>query len=558
MAVLWPRRLPREIRENPLRSAERTVYQRLAASLDDRWSVFYSRPWLGLSPTGEEIDGEADFIVAHPDEGFLALEVKGGRIDRDPTEDRWTSTDRHGVTRRIKDPIAQARTAKHRIIEKLQESPHWRPRRIRIRHGVVFPDVTIPARDLGPDMPRRLFCDRDELEGDFRAWLLARFRAPEDRDPAGDVLGDDGMRALTKLLAEPFTLRVPLGYLTEDDERDLEVLTQQQYQVLATLEEIPRAAVRGGAGTGKTVLALESARRLAEGGKRTLLTCYNRALAHRLRAMSGGGHDIDSFHSLCRRMSGAAGLAVAQGIPEKELYEDVLPDLLARSAEARPELRYDAIVVDEGQDFRPHWWVAIDALLRPGGRLQVFYDANQRVYRDISALPRDIEAVPVPLSQNLRNTRAIHAVSMRYYSGYPTHPNDVEGIPVEAALVLDSASFHRAVGEVVRRLVEVERVPPEQIAAIASSEGLCGRIAPERMVGRFATCSCDESRQGAVILDTIRRFKGLEARVVVLVASGDLVRDEELLYVATSRPRAHLVVVGEREALGSLGVASPD
>src|SRR4051812_19515940 len=130
MAVMWPRRLPREVRDKPFRRAECRVYERLEVGLDARWAAFYSRPWLGLTSTGEEVDGEADFIVAHPDEGCIALEVKGGRIDYDPREEKWTSTDRYDVERKIKNPVGQARTAKHQILQKLQESSHWRPRRI--------------------------------------------------------------------------------------------------------------------------------------------------------------------------------------------------------------------------------------------------------------------------------------------------------------------------------------------------------------------------------------------------------------------------------------------
>ncbi len=58
MAVIWPHRLPRAIRQDPLRSAECQVFDTLQAKLDDSWTVFYSRPWLGLSSAGEEIDGE--------------------------------------------------------------------------------------------------------------------------------------------------------------------------------------------------------------------------------------------------------------------------------------------------------------------------------------------------------------------------------------------------------------------------------------------------------------------------------------------------------------------
>lgn len=79
MAVLWPRKLPRSVLDDPRRRAEVRVYNRLAEVLNDTFHVFYSSPWLGTDRLGNEKDGECDFLVAHPDHGILAIEVKGGR-----------------------------------------------------------------------------------------------------------------------------------------------------------------------------------------------------------------------------------------------------------------------------------------------------------------------------------------------------------------------------------------------------------------------------------------------------------------------------------------------
>ena len=93
MALMWPRTLPPDVTGNTLRSTECEVFRRLEVVLDDSFVVFYSRPWLGLKPDGEEIDGECDFIVAHAELGMLTLEVKGGAVAYDPRTDRWTSRD---------------------------------------------------------------------------------------------------------------------------------------------------------------------------------------------------------------------------------------------------------------------------------------------------------------------------------------------------------------------------------------------------------------------------------------------------------------------------------
>ena len=107
MANMWPRSLPQEVAEDPLRRAECEVYERLKQILDGSFHVFYACPWLGVGPDGEEVDGECDFVIAHPRRGILVLEVKGGAVAFDPESDQWTSRDRAGVEHRIKDPFCR-------------------------------------------------------------------------------------------------------------------------------------------------------------------------------------------------------------------------------------------------------------------------------------------------------------------------------------------------------------------------------------------------------------------------------------------------------------------
>ena len=225
---------------------------------------FYSRPWLGLKPDGEEIDGECDFIVAHRELGMLTLEVKGGAVAYDPRTDRWTSRDRWRVTHNIKNPVQQARTAKHELLRKLNVSADWRRRRIRARHGVVLPHSSAPPGDLGADMPKRIFCFSEKFEEGFQQWILKRFGDVPSNKGRTRKLGQDGLQALQKILARPFQLRTPLGMLLSQDDAALRVLTQQQFHILRAIEAVPRAAISGAAGTGKTVLAMEEAKRCAE------------------------------------------------------------------------------------------------------------------------------------------------------------------------------------------------------------------------------------------------------------------------------------------------------
>ena len=122
MAMMYPSLLPEYILKNPLRSAEICVYNELAKQLDDHFYVFYSSPWIGTTPDGDEIDGEADFTIAHAQKGMLVIEVKGGKVEREEDTGQWKSTDRYGVVHNIKNPVAQARTGKHEFIKKAERT----------------------------------------------------------------------------------------------------------------------------------------------------------------------------------------------------------------------------------------------------------------------------------------------------------------------------------------------------------------------------------------------------------------------------------------------------
>ena len=556
MAVMWPRTLPPDVTGNTLRNSECGVFRRLEAVLDDSFVVFYSRPWLGLRPDGEEIDGECDFIVAHAELGMLTLEVKGGAVAYDPRTDRWTSRDRWKVTHNIKNPVQQARSAKHQLLRKLNASPHWKARRIRARHGVVLPHSSAPPGDLGADMPQRIFCFVETFEDGFRDWILGRFGDAPPHEGPTKKMGPDGLQALEKILAKPFQLRTPLGTLLSQDDVALQVLTQQQFHILRAIEAVPRAAISGAAGTGKTVLAMEEARRCAERGARTLFICYNRGLAMDVRHRLKDGPPITAmtFHELCTTVTTRAGLTCPGGVPERQLFEEVWPELLMQAYERLGDERHEAIVVDEGQDFLPLWWTAVEAGLNPDGLglLRIFYDDNQRVYAGANNLPEEVALVPIRLTMNLRNTRRIHELVRQHYTGHEIEAVGPEGVEVRWLKVNTQDELGKRISDCVARLYSREHVSPDCIAVLVTSESAIEGIAPRNRLGEFRTMCCDEQSKGRIIVDSIRRFKGLERPVVVIAATPETVINDELPYVALSRARTHLVIAGTEKVLNRM------
>jgi hypothetical protein len=560
MAQMWPSCLREEIRRNPLRRAEVELYNRLAVELPDAWVIWYSRPWLGLTSTGAEKDGEADFIVAHPDRGYLSIEVKGGAISYDPVSDRWTSRDRTGIVHNIKNPIAQARSSKHEILRKLKDEPGWPGRRIRIRHGVVFPDAVVPQSALGADSPREIFCDATEVRYNLRGWIESRLGRP-DTTVGETRLGPAGIQLLHDVLALPVMLRVPAAVLIEDDERTFRELTVQQFHLISMLEEIPRAAIAGAAGTGKTIIAMEKARRSAASGNRTLLTCFNRPLAEFVAGqLADCSVDVATFHSFCRRAATLAGISIPVDVPTDELMANVLPGLLFDATCLPSWSAYDTIIVDEGQDFMTHWWPALDASLAKGrsGHFYVFYDDNQSVYGATRQLPTDASLSPFRLSRNLRNTQRIHQAALHHYRGGPVEAIGPEGLEVSWIIAESPSATLRALNALVIRLCGPERILPEEIGVIVMNEQEIAQYAGAASIGTHPAARLDQFHAGAITIDTARRFKGLERQVIVLVASDTLLGEPELAYVALSRPRSGLFVIGSARVVGFLKALEPE
>ncbi|MDX1396509.1 MAG: AAA family ATPase, partial [Gemmatimonadota bacterium] len=343
-------------------------------------------------------EGEVDFLVLDPKRGIVGLEVKGGHVGRD--HDGWYR-DAPGGRKRIKDPGTQAQSAIHNLGHYIRDGDPALSRR-GWGWGVVLPDVDVDG-DLGADLPGRLVTDR----GDLSDPTAAVGRAFDHFNVDGPALDDAGVRAFRNVVLPRFRLvpsmkPVRIGPKTlaeriEADEAELVRLTDDQMRVLDFNGGMTRLAVEGGAGTGKTLVAVEQARRLAADGARVLVLCFNRGLAEGLADDLRDIEEIDvfSFHGLCHARAIAAGLGwPSMRDADSEFWETTAAELLLQALEANPGDRYDAVLVDEGQDFADHWWIPVQALLRdPGdGALWVFHDPPQNIFgregwSDIAALP---------------------------------------------------------------------------------------------------------------------------------------------------------------------------
>jgi hypothetical protein len=559
MARMRPELTDEQLRDLQSR-AEARVYEALRAQLPADALVIHSLRWLYRTKRGTVSEGESDFTVFLPQSGFLTIEVKGGGIALDGRTGQWSSTDKNQISHAIKDPFLQATRQRHAILDQLRGHAQWRRwtgRWLHCGHAVLFPDVRSPAQLAGPDRPIEIIGGQSEFLrlSDWISRALRFWTGAHSIDP----LGSQGVDIAEQILCGSIDVKPLLSVVLEQEEEVRIRLTEQQARVLRIIGGRRRAVIGGGAGTGKTLIALEKARRVALGGKQALLVCYNRPLADVLRAANGGipGLHVLSYHQLCERriarareISGRDVLSEAQSAyPGASLYDVQLPFALALANEIVPE-KFDAVVVDEAQDFSDEYWLGVEDLLRDreSGDLYVFFDPNQMLYKRRGSLP--IVDEPFWLTVNCRNTQHIHTAAYRYYKGEIIDPPEIAGAPISELIAEGSASQADSIVREIGRLLSAEGLAPSDVVVLVMGKPKQSHydlFTARRLAGNVQW-GVEARDQGAILLDTVARFKGLEAPIVFLwlPAVIDEEQEREALYVGLSRAKSRVYVVGSR------------
>jgi superfamily I DNA/RNA helicase len=220
-------------------------------------------------------------------------------------------------------------------------------------------------------------------------------------------------------------------------------------------------------------------------------------------------------------------------------------EVLGNEGAATP---FDAVVVDEAQDFSPDWWVTIESLTRRGraGRLYAFLDLHQSLRGD-----PQLPSVPLPthfrLLTNCRNTQQIaKSAACLAQVEVAILPSSPAGeAPATRRAPSETAEAGIVLGE-VRQLLK-QGLAASQIVLMgpaAYEKGLLGRYREVDGVALIDDAS-DWRRGGGILVTTARSFKGLEADVVIIYGlnSFGMLFTRTDLYVAWTRARHRLVIV---------------
>ena len=527
--------------------SEREVWERLHRQLGDECVLLAN---VRLSDAHK--DHEADLVALMPGAGVVVVEVKGSHVWVEPGG-RWMI--RRGSADVPIRPVDQARDASYALRTYVEADPRWNRTRIRWSHHVVLARTSLDDDFATPDCPRWQVSGKSDLPrlGE-RVWDTTSLYRTDARPPEADDL--DLIREI--LVGRHLPRRDPVA-IAADRAVLADRLTMEQAQLLDVTRLLNRVEIRGGAGSGKTVLAIRQARDLAggrAGGKRqrVAVVCYSYGLAHHLRRelLTGSRAKqpafVGTFEDLARRW----GLEISGSRDDSEFWEVGLPTrMAARAADLPPQERFDAVIVDEAQDFADDWWTPLVTALRDetAGGIYAYSDERQRVFARFGRPP--LALVPLVLDHNLRNTRQIAQAflplaptSMQLRGG---DGPEVEFVAAAPAAAIDAAD------EQVDRLLE-EGWEPRDVALLTM--GARHPVQKERQESLGFSGYWDEFwSNDDVFYGHVLGFKGMERRVVVLCVNEDGTRDRsrERFYVGLSRATDRLVVVGDPEVVLQIG-----
>jgi hypothetical protein len=534
MARMFPETFPNEVNPN---DPEYQVFQMLR-DLSDQFSVIYSKKFKGGKNCKEET--EIDFLILDEGRNLICLEVKGGEIAYSGAESCWYQ---NGL-RMTRSPDRQASTACHAVIDYLGKDAA----NLNINWALAFPNCSRPAGS------GRIAEVPDELVLDSKA-LLDPFAAINRVCLYNEThLGREG---LTRFQASQILERLlrSVGFITKigvrllHDAKQLVQATEQQLEILDDLELNPRTAVMGYAGTGKTIIASEFARRCSDKGQKVLLLFYNRMVANTVRYGLGRDSPIDcmTFHSLaCREIESVDEMWWSVNIAkaESDFWETAVPLKMLEVLESK-DPQYDTIIIDEGQDFKADWFETLVNLQKDGddSRFVVLYDAHQDIFGRWNDLPwKQSTFTRKLLRKNCRNTKAIVThLNQLVPSEMISFEKSPEGAPVKVWITTDQNAQAEALRSDLSQMLK-EGTAPGNIVILINGPLKESSVAKIDQIGRCKLSWMGRSHRSDsrdIQITTIESFKGLEADVVLVVLGEESKLDPRphKLYTQTSRAR---------------------
>ncbi len=536
MAQMFPE-IPRECTEGSL---EKEMFAALE-QLPQEYCVFHS---FSIVRVIDDIlyESETDFVVFHPRKGLLCIEAKAGEINYENGEWKYGS----GISMSHGGPFHQAAQNKWKLKKYIEnQNLSYLLPKCKLLHAVWFPSVTrdyITRKNLPSEADVNIILTKESLQN-IEQDISAIFNIAVPIDVKTELGARDADVLMRMVLAPSFKL-VALSELKAMHRQNVfKSMLKEQVALLNYLEEQNTAVINGMAGTGKTVMAVEKARRHAACGDNVLFLCYNSKLKDFLKGTYA--YDRVDYYTV----DGLACKLCETAEPQYDRFEDKLIEYYTNK-----NFPWQHIIIDEGQDFGQEHieeTKMIDLLKSivvdepdSKGSFYIFYDKNQLIQG--KKVPEYISNADCKLTlyRNCRNTENIAITSNRLL-GTERKPcliaNPLQGNSPELYVLNESESYIETINRALDNIIE--KNVAENIVIITSKTERISQMS------KYAPDGIYNYGGKPIQFTTYRKFKGLEADAIIIVdIDADLLDPENVdgdraLYVGASRARFELSLI---------------
>ncbi|WP_259740167.1 NERD domain-containing protein [Pseudomonas brassicacearum] len=509
---------------------ERDLYTIFKAELPDDYIVIHSLPW--LSSAVKKVDpqakptGEIDFLIIHPEKGLLVLEVKSGEYG--VKNNRFV----HLHKQYSIDPIGQTRKNVHGIAKWLGSDPLLR---LRIGYGFVFPDSDFAGKPTTPGMYDTTSTPAQPLYIDHREMLNVTKHVVDLMDYWKTTLGNfDLGEARVARLIEFLTPEIDgrRGWASRIffDNKDWLQLTEEQSTVVTRVLKNQTSLVTGWPGTGKTLIVIETARRLASQKKKVLVVSFNNKLTEYVRTqlVDSEGCDVVTWHGLCGQARNTLGRTSEAG-KEDEWYRQQCELDLKDAIDQGRMVGYSALLVDESQALLPSWCETLTNWFHNKPKAffcdetQVFpYERGNIPLKGLSEL---LGVDPFPLTIIMRMPKAVTSILEEVVPPKLQHstPRTLEH---DTAVEIISADPCKEASQIRQKLIDSGVLPEDIVILIAR---FLSRQYIEYLVKEEPRC------------EAITKFRGLEAPIILILGAELL--DTAELFSAYSRATSKCIAI---------------
>lgn len=540
MAIMVP-----DIRiESIQNQGERDFYQK-SSLLSDNYTVLYSYKYQ-VDENDSNFIREADFVIVHQSKGFVVVEIKQGSISYH--NGTWNEYKDGSYQVLHKDPVEQARSAMYEILNVYRRKSGGNEYPLSFKYAICFPESTKVTGVIPQGLIKESIWTANELENLERTVeRLFVKKGQKNSYEANKIL-------ISRVLSPVFKI-----YSTLEDQivlfhqHSAIILSEEQERILDETEEDYRKVYFGAAGTGKTFIAMEKAKRLANEEKKVFLTCYNKNLA-KLFNSHIHHENIQALSFLDYLEEELLNKGVLKDKPTSEAdlstyYNEILPntafDYYSLLTE---EEKFDAIIVDEGQDFNEEWIITLLSMVKEYGNFYIFADDKQNIFKtNIDALRR-FDISKHRLTVNFRNTQKINEWFSSFIDEKKLRSKLNGGLPVQTIKWKNQDEQKQLLEKEISRLIS-QGLSPDRITILSPYTKMKSCLGNIERIKEWPIVDLKKESGPGIKYSTIRSFKGLEADIVFLidVSNNFLVCSKEDIYVGSSRARYILYVLHHEE-----------